>query len=152
MRWRWIDRIVRMDLDGACAGVKAVSLEEYALGEPLGRRGALPETLAMECAVALARWSIIVTSDFTETGAWFESLDFSMRAATRPGDRIDVEARPLSSAGDGDETAPRRSFAISLGALGDGTLTLRRGTLADYDDPAALRALYASIGPLPGGR
>ena len=67
MRWRFMDRINRFEAWATIEGRKAVSLEEYSLLEPFGRKGSLPENLVVESCVHLARWLVIVSSGFEQT-------------------------------------------------------------------------------------
>jgi len=68
MRWRFMDRIARFETWAAIEGRKTISLEEYSLLEPLGRKGCFPESLVVECCVDLARWLVVVSSAFEQTG------------------------------------------------------------------------------------
>ena len=64
MKWRFVDRVDRFESWVMIRGRKCVSLEEYDLTVPLGRKGALPESLVIESAVHLARWLAMKSSDF----------------------------------------------------------------------------------------
>lgn len=63
MRWRLVDKVTRLEAWKAIEGIKTVSLEEYALYEPLGSPGILPASLILESCSQLAGWLIWSSSD-----------------------------------------------------------------------------------------
>jgi len=64
---------------GAGRCEKCVSLEEYFLLERLGRRGSLPESLVLASFVELARWLVVVSSEFESSALLTDVLGFSFR-------------------------------------------------------------------------
>jgi 3-hydroxymyristoyl/3-hydroxydecanoyl-(acyl carrier protein) dehydratase len=97
MRWRLVDRVDRFEGWRLIAGRKAVSLEEYSLLEPLGRRGVLPESLVLACCVEMARWLAAASSGFELTGALesVENMNFARQA--RPGAALEICAETTRS-------------------------------------------------------
>lgn len=67
MRWRFMDRVIGFEPWTAIEGRKTISLEEYSLLEPFGRKGSFPESLVIESCVHLARWLVVVSSAFEQT-------------------------------------------------------------------------------------
>jgi len=67
MRWRFMDRVIRFEPWTAIEGRKTISLEEYSLLEPFGRKGSFPESLVVESCVLMARWLVVVSSEFEQT-------------------------------------------------------------------------------------
>jgi len=90
MRWRLLDTVDRLEPWALATGRKAVSLEEYRLGEPLGRDRALPETLVLACCAELARWLVLRSSEFRHTAAPSEVTGFSFPSTTGPGEVLRV--------------------------------------------------------------
>ena len=64
MKWRFVDSIDRFEPWTRIKGRKSVSLEEYEMLIPLGRKGVLPESLVLESAVHLTWWLVAKSSDF----------------------------------------------------------------------------------------
>jgi hypothetical protein len=90
MRWRLIDRITRFEAWRAIEGRKAVSLEEYSLLEPLGRKGAFPESLMLESCVHLARWLVAASSGFERLCVASEVERFQIDRGATAGAVLDV--------------------------------------------------------------
>jgi hypothetical protein len=92
MRWRFVDRVTAFRPWLSISGLKAVSLEEYYLLEPLGREGVLPESLVAECCVELARWLVIASSSFSQSARLSEIVGFEAHQEVTMGDVIEVQA------------------------------------------------------------
>lgn len=88
MRWQFVDRITRFERWAAIEGRKAVSLEEYSLLEPLGRKGMLPETLVLESCVHLARWLVVASSDFQDSCLLTGADDFAFEREAGAGSSL----------------------------------------------------------------
>lgn len=101
MRWRFLDKVTLLDPWRAASGEKAVSLEEYLLLDPFGRKGQFPETLILESCVELVRWLVERSSGFERTCILAEIERFSLRSVVGMGDvltlRADVAARDAES-------------------------------------------------------
>ena len=128
MRWRFIDRVTRFEPWTAIAGVKAVSLEEYSLLEPLGRKGRFPETLVIEAGVQLARWLVTASSGF-EQSCVIETLDgFGFSGEAGAGSALSVALTVARRHGTGLEFTAGVSDAgrpMGGGLLGVSLLPLR---------------------------
>jgi hypothetical protein len=161
MRWQFVDRITRFDRWAAIEGVKAVSLEEYSLLEPLGRKGALPEVLVLESCVQLARWLVAASSEFRESCLLCGVHDFAIQREAGAGCMLALSVtsvsgrRPPSLAAGADAEPPgpdndrvEVQCVVDGGRerLAHGRLLLRRirmNEVADADAQAALwRELY----------
>ena len=92
MRWRLIDRIEEFEAWDSIRGRKTVSLEEYSLLEPLGRKGHLPESLILECSVHLVRWLTAASSAFEQSCTLLEVNSFVFEYETNPGNALTVSA------------------------------------------------------------
>jgi 3-hydroxymyristoyl/3-hydroxydecanoyl-(acyl carrier protein) dehydratase len=77
MRWRFVDRIEAFQPWTLLRGRKSISLEEYCLLEPFGRKGVFPETLVLESCNHLGRWLVMRSSDFEMTCLLSEVRDFA---------------------------------------------------------------------------
>lgn len=93
MRWRFVDRITRFETWAAIEGRKTISLEEYSLLEPLGRKGSLPESLVVESCVHLARWLAIVSSAFEQTCILLEIGQFIFEPMNSVGTALTVSLK-----------------------------------------------------------
>jgi hypothetical protein len=93
MRWRFIDKIVRFEAWTAIDGRKTVSLEEYSLLEPLGRKGIFPESLIVESGAQLARWLVTVSSAFEQTCILSEIKQFDFSQGTSAGSVLTLSLR-----------------------------------------------------------
>ena len=91
MRWQWVDKVDSMVPWQAAAGRKAVSLEEYCIALPLGREGEFPESLVLECCVALTRWLVEASSDFRMTCVLDEVAQFAFTGPAGMGDVLALE-------------------------------------------------------------
>jgi 3-hydroxymyristoyl/3-hydroxydecanoyl-(acyl carrier protein) dehydratase len=72
-----VDRIEAFEPWIFLKGRKSISLEEYCLLEPLGRKGVFPETLVLESCTHLGRWLVMKSSDFVKIGLLSEVRAFS---------------------------------------------------------------------------
>lgn len=92
MKWRFVDRVTLFDPWHEIAGIKAVSLEEYYLLEPLGRRGVLPEVLVLECCVQLTAWLVAAGSGFHYTARLVAVDEFRLVREAAMGDVLGLHA------------------------------------------------------------
>ncbi len=126
MRWRLVDRVDRFESWRLLAGRKAVSLEEYSLLEPLGRRGVLPESLVLACCVEMARWLAAASSGFELTGVLesVENMNFARQA--RPGAALEIglEATRSGDALRAECTVRCGGKELAAGRLGLGLVPL----------------------------
>ncbi len=143
MRWRLVDRIEGWDAWGSIRAVKCISLEEGHLLERLGRRGVWPESLALGSLVELARWLIIASSDFNESGVLREVEGFTLADQVGLGASLSLTATVLE----------RHPAQLRLGAschsggalVGTGTLKLGLTALGELIRPDHARRLWQEI-------
>jgi 3-hydroxymyristoyl/3-hydroxydecanoyl-(acyl carrier protein) dehydratase len=144
MKFRMVDRILAWEPRRLIRGVKALSFEEYALRERLGRSPSLPESLILESLFQLANWLVILSTDYEHMciGAQFDEARFF--APLLPGQRLQME---VAACGWRDDSV------IVEGAVSDGRQSIavvRRCLaallpLAEYYDPGDLQVLYSEI-------
>ena len=142
MRWRLVDRVDRFESWRLIAGRKAVSLEEYSLLEPLGRRGVLPESLVLACCVELVRWLAAASSGFELTGALESVEDMNFARQARPGAALEIG---VQAARDGD--ALRADCAVRCGGqeLAAGRLGLALMPLAESFDREWVEGVWKEL-------
>jgi len=143
MRWRFVDRIDGFEPWVSARGRKSISLEEYSLLEPFGRKGIFPETLALESCVHLARWLVVRSSGF-QNGCLISGVDdFVFRDEVGMGDTLDVNVVVLKK----DEKTIQVGCEATHGrqSVCQGTLTLDLITLKDILDPEPLIALWQEL-------
>ena len=129
MRWRFVDRVTSLEPWQGITGLKAVSLEEYLLPAPLGREGAFPETLIVECCVELARWLVVVSSAFAHNAVLREAAQFGFAQVADEGTVLELSA----------QTAGWSDSAITVAC-----------TVTRSDDALARGELVLSFLPLAG--
>ncbi len=143
MKWRFLDRIDKLEPCRSITGRKAVSLEEYDLLVPFGRKGVLPESLLLECAVAAGRWLACVSSDFRSTALLAEAETFRFERAPGPGDRIDIALDVADW--DDDRIVVGATLRIAGETAASGRLALDLVPLAEVEDVPALKALSKEL-------
>lgn len=145
MRWRFMDRITRFELWAAIEGRKTVSLEEYSLLEPLGRKGVFPESLVVETCVHLARWMVTVSSAFEHTCILSAVDGFRFDGEVRAGSVLIASLRVTDRRG--DDMHCDCAVAGGSGRLGGGHLVVSllplRETGVAEDARGLWRELYA---------
>lgn len=121
MRWHFMDKVVRFEPWKAIEGRKTISLEEYSLLEPFGRKGSFPESLVVESCVHLARWMVAVSSAFEQTCILSAIDQFGFERETSPGSTLTVSL----------EVTDRQSRDVHLACrVGIGGQQVSHGTLA----------------------
>ena len=91
MRWRMIDRINELVAWRSIAALKVVSLEEYSLLKPFGRKGECPQSLLLEACVQSCRWLTIVSSDFCLVALPASIQNFRLERAAAAGDALTIK-------------------------------------------------------------
>ena len=143
MRWRFVDRVTRFDPWTTIDGRKGISLEEFSLLKPFGRKGALPETLLVESCVHLARWLVVASSNFRES-ALLSSVDsFAFERGTRPGETLDL--RVDLGMVQPDEIRFECEIAVEGHWLARGILGLRRHSLGELGAAEDARTLWREL-------
>ena len=143
MRWRFIDRVTRFEPWAAIAGVKAVSLEEYSLLEPLGRTGRFPETIVIEAGVQLARWLVAASSAF-EQSCVLEAVEaFEFKGEAGAGSSLNVSLAVTQRNGDG----LRVDVSVLDGGrpVGGGTLGVCFLPMREMAAPEDMRTLWQEL-------
>jgi len=143
MRWRLIDKVVQLEAWESAGGVKAVSFEEYALREPFGREGTLPETMAMESCVELIRWLVAHSSDFELTCFLQEVSGFSFRHEAGMGDTLDLRATVI----DRDEATltAECTIAVQEREIATGTIRVCLVPMAESFDVEWMRGRWCDL-------
>ena len=80
MKWRFLDCIISFEPWAMIAARKAISLEEYSLLKPFGRKGDFPEGLILECCVEAVRWLVAASSGFAQVSVLSEIEGFRFTA------------------------------------------------------------------------
>jgi 3-hydroxymyristoyl/3-hydroxydecanoyl-(acyl carrier protein) dehydratase len=143
MRWRLVDRVTDLEPWQRIAGVKAVSLEEYYLLEPLGRQGVFPESLVIECCQQMFGWLVAASSDF-ETAAVLDEVDtFTFHREATMGQVLTLELA-VSREAEGRVSADCRVTA-ETGPIASGRLGCVLVPLAEGADPGELRGAWQEI-------
>jgi 3-hydroxymyristoyl/3-hydroxydecanoyl-(acyl carrier protein) dehydratase len=144
MKLRCVDRILAWEPWRTIRGVKAVSFEEYCLPVGLGLPEQLPAALALESVFELARWLVVLSSDFEQIALPVELERCTFNRPLRPGERMRIElsAEPRS-AGEIAYSAQASTRAAEILHVDTARATLL--PLPDYLDPADLRVLYGEI-------
>jgi len=143
MRWRFVDKVTSFAPWSAIAGIKAVSAEEYYLMERLGREGALPESLVVECCAELVRWLAAASSGFERATvlAGIENFIFAHEAAM--GGVLELKARIIER---DDETLTAECRAAGDGStVASGRLSFSLVPLTEGFDAEFLRGLWSEI-------
>ena len=96
MKWRFVDRIDQFEPWRSVSGRKSISLEEYSLLGPLGRKGCLPESLVVEVCVQLGRWLVAVSSCFEQSCILLGVDGFGFSHETMPGHVLSISAEVLT--------------------------------------------------------
>lgn len=91
MRWIFVDAITHFTEWKRICGRKCVSLEEYSLLEPFGRKGELPASLLIESCVQLARWLVLKSSGFESACVLAAVQEFSFTRNASMGDVLELE-------------------------------------------------------------
>ena len=144
MKFRMVDRILAWEPRRSIRGVKAVSFEEYCIRSPLGLPEQLPQSLLLESLFLLARWLVVLSSDFEQSGlvTQFDRGEFATPLA--PGEHmvIDVTVREFSPTGMNFDAVGRAGTRTLAGAEG---CAMAIHPLALDHDPGDLRVLYSEI-------
>jgi len=143
MRWRFVDKIESFQPWRSAAGRKAVSLEEYCLYEPLGRKGVLPESLILESCVQLVRWLVAKSSQFDSTCVLSEIESFSLLGEVGMGEVVGIAVAIISRGPDrlrAECRVCRDGETVARGALSVDLLPLAEGS-----DPAASKTIWREL-------
>lgn len=143
MRWRLVDHISDFVPWASIAGRKAISLEEYLLLEPFGRRGFLPESLILEGCVELSRWLVAASSGFSLTATLREVRAFRLDEPAGIGQLLDLTAQ-VRSRRPGDLAL--ECCVTSAGKpVAQGAMTVGFMPARECFDPTALEAMWGEL-------
>ena len=143
MRWRFVDRIEAFDPWTFLKGRKSISLEEYCLLEPLGRKGIFSEALVLESCIHLGRWLVMKSSDFEKTCLLFEVRGFTFAKACGMGDTLEMTLRVQKREEGFIEVECETSEGGRL--ICRGALTLGFMSLGSLVDPDTMRATWREL-------
>ena len=143
MRWHFLDRVIRFEAWKAIEGRKAVSLEEYSLLEPFGRKGCLPESLVIESCVHLARWLVVASSSFEQTCSLSAIERFEFERETVPGSALTLVLAVVGR----QEGSIRLSCRVHAGGqpVGGGELTVATAPLRETATAEDMRTLWQEL-------
>lgn len=145
MKWRFIDRIDSWQPWQRLAGRKVVSLEEYCLGEPLGRRGVFPETLLLETAVEGCRWLVLASSEFVQSCSLAEVREFSVLQPVGMGAVLELTVALAPPPEAGYVTAVCELGTAAAGLVARGTLRLQLAAAAAHLATEDMRTLWQNL-------
>ncbi|MHC4661096.1 MAG: hypothetical protein ACYS8W_05350 [Planctomycetota bacterium] len=143
MRWRFVDRITELGEWKSISGIKTISLEEYSLLEPFGRKGDFPASLVIECCVELMRWLVLKSSSFEIACVVKEIPEFSFSRAAGIGEVLEVSASVFSR----DDSSVGCSFSIKSGEdeIGSGRIYSVLIPVASGFDTDALKSMWEEV-------
>jgi 3-hydroxymyristoyl/3-hydroxydecanoyl-(acyl carrier protein) dehydratase len=104
----------------------------------------LPASLAMESLVALGRWLVVLSSDFSRTAHLVEVEQTRFVDVARPAERLVLEAEVLAD----DDRETRFDARATIGQRLAVEMTgcrLAKDVLSDYYEPDDLRVLFSEI-------
>lgn len=100
MRWQFLDKITNILKWESIEAVKAVSFEEYQLYAPLGRQGAFPESLLIECCTELIRYLVAYSSQEENMTLLSELADFKIHNSAGRGALLKLSAKIVERTSD----------------------------------------------------
>lgn len=93
MNFQFVDRIYNYEKNTNIQGCKLISLEEYFLNRPHGRKKAFPELLLVESIIQLASWLTIISSDFEKIAILSDFEKISFLKTPSAGDKLLLEVK-----------------------------------------------------------
>lgn len=140
MKFRLIDKITGFKKYEWIETVKAISLEEYSLLEPWGRKGAFPETLILQIAVESAALFAAASSEFRWIGLLDTVEEVRFLSETAPGDVLHTRVRAENS-------GRRFGFVISASekTIARGGFVSRPVPLADFYSENDFRIIWEAL-------
>jgi 3-hydroxymyristoyl/3-hydroxydecanoyl-(acyl carrier protein) dehydratase len=143
MRWRFVDRIEAFEPWIFLKGRKSISLEEYCLLEPLGRKGVFPETLVLESCTHLGRWLVMKSSDFVKIGLLSEVRAFSFANECGMEQTLEITVRVQKK----EEGFIEAECEATAGGrlICTGGLILGFALLKKLIDPETMRAMWQEL-------
>jgi len=143
MRWRLVDRVTAFEPWQTISGVKAVSLEEYYLLEPLGRQGVFPESLIIECCRQMLGWLVAASSGFETAAVLDEVEEFTFHGEAVMGQVLVLEL--VVSQEEGGRVSADCRVAGEAGPIATGRLCCALVPLASRADPGQLTGAWQEI-------
>lgn len=143
MRWRFVDKILGFEEWKSIRCRKAISLEEYYLLEPLGRKGVLPENLVLECCVEAVRWLVAGSTQFINTSMLAEVESFRFNNQAKAGNVLEIGIN-ISEYTD-QYVSAECSVKTEGGSIASGRLVCDLAALNDIFDPDYVKSLWREI-------
>ena len=143
MRWRFVDRIEAFEPWASAKGRKSISLEEYSLLEPLGRKGMFPETLVLESCIHLGRWLVMRSSDFEKSCLLSEARNFAFMKQAGIGQVLTMTA--LVRRREGDALVIGCEATIGQRQICKGDLTLSLMPLREVLNREGMKAMWQEL-------
>ncbi|MCM6775606.1 hypothetical protein NDR87_14980 [Nocardia sp. CDC159] len=148
MRYLMVDAITELDGGVRAAGVKNAAMSEDYFADHFPQQPIVPGVLVLESMVQLARWLVIVGSEFTTTAvlsgvAQGKFIDFAV-----PGDRLSVEVDSRDGVvvpAAGIDLEFRGTAQAHGRKIATATFRCRTHPLAEFDDPARVRKQYGVL-------
>jgi len=149
VRFLMVDAIVSLDGGLRAAGIKNAAMSEDYFADHFPQQPIVPGVLVLEAMVQLARWLVIVDSDFVTTLTLSgvqqcKFIDFAV-----PGDQMNVEVAKIS----GNDSKPGAGVDIEFHgtAVAHGrktasaTFACRTYPLDEFEDPEQVRRQYKML-------
>jgi len=143
MRWRLIDRITAFEEWRTASGVKTVSLEEYSLLEPFGRRGDFPYTLIVEAGIELARLLVEKSTGFRTTATIHGIEHFEFHAVVDRGAVLNATVE-IQQRRDGQGTF-RCVVEERNSLVAEGVIALQWSPLREFADPVLTAGAWEEL-------
>jgi hypothetical protein len=143
MRWRFADNIDAFEAWASIHGRKTVSLEEYSLLEPLGRKGSLPESLVVESCVHFSRWLVAASSRFQQSCILKEIKPFVFDRDTVAGAVLSIAIETQERAD--DELSVACDVTIGGQSCGHGNVCLSLVPLREMANPEDVELLWREL-------
>jgi 3-hydroxymyristoyl/3-hydroxydecanoyl-(acyl carrier protein) dehydratase len=138
-----VDKIIQFHPWKEISGWKAVSLEEYNLMDPFGRKGSFPENLAIESAVQMARWLVAKSSDFKSTVFPVSIEAFQFQKNMGMGKKLLVTGQVLNKSN--QDLRFNCVIKMDESIVAQGLIGFRQEPLSPYDDPASMESLWKEL-------
>jgi 3-hydroxymyristoyl/3-hydroxydecanoyl-(acyl carrier protein) dehydratase len=143
MRWRFVDRIEEFEPWALMRGRKAISLVEYFLLNPFGRKGVFPETLVIESCIHLVRWLVMRSSGFKSTCLLSDLGNFNFNNEVGMGDILRMGVTVTMRREDSVQVNCETTNGERL--IGYGALTVGLMDLTGVADPEVMKAMWQEL-------
>ena len=93
MRFLLVDKITEVDSEKGASGVKNITLSEDFMAEHFPVKAVMPGVLILESMVQLARWHLLISTNFNKLGLLHEVLNSRFLRPCFPGDTLKLKVR-----------------------------------------------------------